>query len=217
MRTRSALIILACGMAANCVHAQAVIEGTVTLPKPSFDHAINSRYGPGPDLPIARSNPPAAIVYLEGDFRADAASRAKANAEMAQKNIAFAPDLIAILVGSSVEFPNMDDTYHNVFSYSKTKRFDLGRFRKDEKPASVVFDKPGVVTIHCEIHDRMRGTILVLESPYFVKTDTAGRYRLDRLPAGNYTLKAWVDGADVRERAVELKNGANLRVDFPAG
>ena len=135
---------------------------------------------------------------------------------MAQKNIAFAPDLIAILVGSSVEFPNMDDTYHNVFSYSKTKRFDLGRFRRDEKPTSVVFDKPGVVTIHCEIHDRMRGTILVLETPHFVKTDTAGKYRLDHLPAGNYALKAWVDGSDVREHAVELKNGATLRVDFPA-
>ncbi len=216
MRTRFALMILTSGMAVNSMRAQAVIEGSVTLPKPNFDHTINARYGPGPDVPIAPSNPPAAIVYLEGDFRGDAASRAKANAEMAQKNIAFAPDLIAILVGSSVEFPNMDDTYHNVFSYSKTKRFDLGRFRKDEKPTSVVFDKPGVVTIHCEIHDRMRGTILVLETPHFVKTDTAGRYRLDHLPAGNYTLKAWVDGADVRERAVELKNGANLRVDFPA-
>ncbi|MGZ5002558.1 MAG: carboxypeptidase regulatory-like domain-containing protein [Chthoniobacterales bacterium] len=203
-------------MAVNSIHAQAIIEGSVTLPKPTYDRPINQRYGPAQDLPIAPSNPPAAVVYLEGDFHADAASHAKAAAEMAQKNIAFAPDLIAVLVGSSVEFPNMDDTYHNVFSYSKTKRFDLGRFRKDEKPTSVVFDKPGVVTIHCEIHDRMRGTILVLETPHFIKTDPAGRYRLEHLPAGNYTLKAWVDGGDLRERAVELKNGVTLHVDFPA-
>jgi plastocyanin len=216
MQTRLALIILASGIAINSTRAQAVIEGTVQLPKPTYDHAMNQRYGPGPDIPIAPSNPPAAVVYLEGDFHADAGSRAKASAEMAQKNIAFAPDLVAILVGSSVEFPNMDETYHNVFSYSKTKRFDLGRFRKDEKPTSVVFDKPGVVTIHCEIHDRMRGTILVLETPHFIKTDTAGRYRLEHLPTGNYVLKAWVDGSDVREHAVELKNGAALHVDFPA-
>src|SRR5205085_6878187 len=202
--------------AVNSIHADAVVEGLVTLPKPTYDRPINQRYGPGQDVPIAPSNPPAAVVYLEGDFKNDAASRAKAKEEMAQKNIAFAPDLIAVLVGSSVEFPNMDDTYHNVFSYSKTKRFDLGRFRKDEKPTSVVFDKPGVVTIHCEIHDRMRGTIVVLETPHFVKTDPAGKYRLDKLPAGNYTLKAWVDGGDLREHAVELKNGATLHVDFPA-
>jgi plastocyanin len=216
MQTRLALILLASGIAINSIHAQAIIEGMVQLPKPTYDHGTNQRYGAGPDIPIAPSNPPAAVVYLEGDFHADASSRAKASAEMAQKNIAFAPDLVAILVGSSVEFPNMDETYHNVFSYSKTKRFDLGRFRKDEKPTSVVFDKPGVVTIHCEIHDRMRGTILILETPHFVKTDTAGRYRLEHLPVGNYVLKAWVDGSDIRQRAVELKNGAALHVDFPA-
>ena len=84
------------------------------------------------------------------------------------------------------------------------------------RPTTVVFDKAGAVTVHCEIHDRMRGTILVLETPYFKKTDTAGKYRLENLPVGNYLLKAWVDGADIRERRVELKAGATLRVDFPA-
>jgi plastocyanin len=154
------------------------------------------------------------VVYLEGNFAPPPASNAPA--QVAQKNIAFAPDLLPILVGSSVEFPNMDDTYHNVFSYSKIKRFDLGRFRKDEKPTTVVFDKPGAVTIHCEIHERMRGVILVLETPHFQKTDTAGRYRLEHLPAGNYVLKAWVAGDDIRQRPVELKTGMTLHVDFPA-
>jgi hypothetical protein len=96
------------------------------------------------------------------------------------------------------------------------KRFDLGRYRKDEKPTTIVFDKPGAVTIHCEIHERMRGTILVLETPYFQKTDTAGRYRLEHLPAGSYMLKAWVAGDDIRQHAVELKTGMTLHVDFPA-
>ncbi len=135
---------------------------------------------------------------------------------MAQKGMTFAPDLVAILVGGMVEFPNLDDTYHNVFSYSKTKRFDLGRYRKDEKPASVLFDKPGAITVHCDIHERMRGTVLVLETPYFVKTDSQGRYRLEHLPPGNYTLKAWVTERETRTRPVELKNGSVLHVDFPA-
>jgi plastocyanin len=201
--------------AAGSLRGQAVIEGTVTLPKPPPEHGLNQRYSTGAEVALAPINPPAAVVYLEGDFAAQVKA-ANSRAQVAQKNIAFAPDLLPVLVGTAVEFPNMDETYHNVFSYSKTKRFDLGRFRKDEKPTTVVFDKPGVVTIHCEIHERMRGTILVLETPHFQKTDTAGRYRLANLPAGNYVLKAWVAGDDVRQRPVELKSGMTLHVDFPA-
>jgi plastocyanin len=199
-------------LATSRLHAQAAVEGTVQLPKPSPDIGINQRYQA--DLPIAPTNPPAAVVYLESNRPIQPA--AHSTAQMAQKGMSFAPDLVAILVGSTVEFPNLDDTYHNVFSYSKAKRFDLGRYRKDEKPASVVFDKPGAVTVHCDIHERMRGTVLVLDTPYFVKTDAQGRYRLEHLPAGNFTLKAWVTEREVRERPVELRNGGVLHVDFPA-
>jgi plastocyanin len=203
-------------IAAGSLRGQVVIEGTVQLPKPSADRGLNQRYGSNPDIALAPTNPPAAVVYLEGDFHTEVTNAKKSQGQVAQKNVAFAPDLLPVLVGTAVEFPNMDDTYHNVFSYSKTKRFDLGRYRKDEKPSVVVFDKPGAVTIHCEIHERMRGTILVLETPYFQKTDTAGRYRLEHLPPGNYVLKAWVAGDDVRQHPVELKSGMTLHVDFPA-
>jgi len=210
----SVLLIYA-ALTIESVQAQTVIEGTVQLPKPSIDRGVNQRYQANADIPLAPTNPPAAVVYLEGNFRLPPNETSKAPARMAQKNIAFAPDLLPVLVGTAVDFPNLDDTYHNVFSYSKAKRFDLGRYRKDEKPTTVVFDKPGTVTIHCEIHERMRGTVLVLETPYFVKTDTAGRYRLEHLPTGSYVLKAWVAGDDVREHPVELKAGIPLHVDFP--
>jgi len=216
MRCSIAIFLFSCCLALRSIPAQAVIEGTVQLPKPMAVYSFNQRYATGADIPMAPSNPPAAVVYLEGNFGPQKDLALKNPGKMAQKNIAFAPDLVPVLVGSVVDFPNMDDTYHNVFSYSKTKRFDLGRYRKGEKPVTVVFDKPGVVTIHCEIHDSMRGTVLVLETPFFQKTDTAGRYRLENLPVGNYVLKAWVAGNDVRERPVELKAGATLRVDFPA-
>jgi plastocyanin len=209
-------LLFAVALATESVQAQAVIEGTVQLPKPQVDRGLNQRYQASSDIPLAPTNPPAAVVYLEGNFRSQQNDNSKTLARMAQKNIAFAPDLLPVLVGTAVDFPNLDETYHNVFSYSKAKRFDLGRYRKDEKPTTVVFDKPGAVTIHCEIHERMRGTILVLETPYFEKTDTAGRYRLEHLPAGSYLLKAWVAGDDVRERPVELKAGMTLHVDFPA-
>jgi plastocyanin len=210
------VLLLSLCLATKFVPAQAVIEGTIQLPKPAAVYSFNQRYATGADIPMAPTNPPAAVVYLEGNFGPQRNLAPKTPGKMAQKNIAFAPDLVAVLVGSVVDFPNMDDTYHNVFSYSKAKRFDLGRYRKGEKPLTVVFDKPGEVTIHCDIHDSMRGTVLVLDTPFFQKTDTAGRYRLENLPPGNYVLKAWVAGDDVRERPVELKAGANLRVDFPA-
>ena len=216
MRYGYSLFILALCFAADFARAQAVIDGIVQLPKPAMDRGVNQRYQATADIPLAPTNPPAAVVYLEGSFHLTPSDASRTSTRMAQKNIAFAPDLLPVLVGAAVDFPNMDDTYHNVFSYSKTKRFDLGRFRKDEKPTTVVFDKPGTVTIHCEIHERMRGTILVLETPYFQKTDTVGRYRLEHLPAGNYLLKAWVAGDDIRERPVELKAGMTLHVDFPA-
>jgi plastocyanin len=178
--------------------------------------ALNQRYQASVEAPLTPSNPPAAVVYLEGDLSPVEKTAAKTTAaQMPQKNIAFAPDLIAVCVGTAVEFPNRDDTYHNVFSYSKTKRFDLGRFRKDEQAGTIFFDKPGVVTVHCEIHDRMRGVILVLETPYFQKTDSAGRYRLEHLPAGHFLLKAWVSENDVRERSVDLKDGSTLHIEFP--
>lgn len=119
-------------------------------------------------------------------------------------------------VGTTIEFPNLDDTYHNIFSYSPAKRFDLGRYRPDERPIpSQTFDTAGLVTLRCDIHEHMRGLILVLDTPHFVTTDPDGRYRLTGIPPGTYTLKAWVDSKTTHERVVEVKSGSSTRVDFP--
>jgi hypothetical protein len=79
----------------------------------------------------------------------------------------------------------------------------------------VLFDHPGLVTLRCDIHEHMRGLILVLNTPYFVITDEGGRFRLSGLPSGHYTLKAWIDSKTTREQPVELKSSATLRTDFP--
>src|SRR5207248_4334888 len=110
------------------------------------------------------------------------------------KDLAFLPPLLPVQVGTAVEFPNLDDTYHNIFSYSPTKRFDLGRYRPEERPIpSVLFDVPGLVTLRCDIHEHMRGLILVLNTPYFVITDEGGRFRLSELSSVRYTLKARIE------------------------
>ena len=157
--------------------------------------------------------PPLAVVYLEGNFPRPASLPTR---EVAQRDLTFIPALLPIEVGTKVQFPNLDDQYHNIFSYSPVKRFDLGRYRPEERPIpSVTFDKSGLVTLRCDIHEHMRGLILVLNTPYFVMTDTAGRFRLDKLPAGHYTLKAWIDSRTTREKSIELKDGQTLHVDLP--
>ena len=192
--------------------AGAAVEGRVELPKSHSAPVQAKRYEIVTKGGVLSTQPPLAVVYLEGAFPRPASLPTK---QVAQKDLTFVPALLPIRVGTSVEFPNLDDTYHNIFSYSPAKRFDLGRYRAEERPIPVqVFDKPGLVTLRCDIHEHMRGLILVLNTPYFVMTDSDGHFRLSGLPAGRYTLKAWIDSRTTREKAVELKNGQTLRVDF---
>ena len=193
--------------------ASAALEGRVELPKSRSAPIQAKRYEIVTKAGVLSTQPPLAVVYLDGNFPRPALLPIN---ELAQKDLAFVPALLPVEVGTRVEFPNLDDTYHNIFSYSPTKRFDLGRYRPEERPIpSVVFDKPGLVTLRCDIHEHMRGLILVLSTPYFVMTDTAGRFRLDKLPPGKYMLKAWIDSRTTREKTLELKDGQTLHVDLP--
>ena len=193
--------------------ASATVDGRVELPKSHSGPVQVKRYEIVTKGGVLSTQPPLAVVYLDGSFSQPASLPTK---QVTQKDLTFIPALLPVRVGTKVEFPNLDDTYHNIFSYSPAKRFDLGRYRPDERPVpSQVFDKPGLVTLRCDIHEHMRGLILVLSTPYFVMTDTAGHFRLSGLPAGHYTLKAWIDSRTTQERPVDLKNGQTLHVDFP--
>jgi len=193
--------------------ASATVEGRVELPKSRSAPVQAKRYEIVSKGGVLSTQPPLAVVYLDGSFPQSGSLPTK---EVTQKDLTFIPALLPVRVGTKVEFPNLDDTYHNIFSYSPAKRFDLGRYRPDERPVPVqVFDKQGLVTLRCDIHEHMRGLILVLNTPYFVMTDANGQFRLSGLPAGRYTLKAWIDSKTTREKPVDLKNGQTLHVDFP--
>jgi len=193
--------------------ASAVVEGRVELPKSHTAPVQAKRYEIVTKGGVLSTQPPLAVVYLDGAFPNLASLPTK---QVAQKDLTFVPALLPVPAGTKVEFPNLDDTYHNIFSYSPAKRFDLGRYRAEERPIPTqIFDKPGLVTLRCDIHEHMRRLILVLNTPYFVMTDTDGHFRLSGLPAGRYTLKAWIDSRTTRDKPVELKNGQTLHVDFP--
>jgi plastocyanin len=194
--------------------AEATVEGRVNLPKSHVPPPVMAkRYEIVTNGGVLATQPPLAVVYLEGPFPPPTSHPTK---QVAQKDLAFLPALLPVQVGTKVEFPNLDDTYHNIFSYSPTKRFDLGRYRPEERPIpSIIFDAAGLVTLRCDIHEHMRGLILVLNTPYFVITGEDGRFRLSGLPSGKYTLKAWIDSRTTHEQPVELKSSARLHVDFP--
>jgi plastocyanin len=130
-----------------------------------------------------------------------------------QRNQTFVPWVLAVPVGTTVDFPNSDSTYHNVFSLSKTRRFDLGRYPRGQS-RSVRFDRPGVVRVFCEIHSHMNAFILVFAHRYFATTDDAGRYRIAGVPPGEYRLVWWYDGREREVREVRVGEGTLVEADF---
>lgn len=210
----AACLLLVLGLIARPAAAKVTIEGRVALPGARSVPVMNKRYEIVTKSGILSTNPPLAVVYLDGVFPPPPPQTSLP--QMTQKDMAFVPALLPVQVGTRVEFPNDDDHFHNIFSYSPTKRFDLGRYRPDERPIpSVLFDRPGLVVLRCDIHEHMRALIMVLATPHFSLTDPEGAYRLTGLPAGRYTLKVWLNSRTTLERPVDLVEGAMLSIDFP--
>jgi plastocyanin len=153
------------------------------------------------------------VVYLEGVPRGSATTTP---ARMEQRDERFVPRVLPILAGTTVSFPNADPIFHNVFSLSGAKAFDLGRFPRGEAK-SVRFDKPGVVQVFCHIHSDMRAVVLVLDTPAFAVPGADGRYALAGLPPGEYTLVAWHERAQPIRRKVHVTAGGTVveDVDIP--
>jgi hypothetical protein len=212
--TASCLVsVIVLALSPSSVWAQGTIEGRVTLSQEKAAPVQIKRYDIVSKRGVVSTNPYVAVVYLEGSFPVSGPLPVK---EMIQKDFMFDPALMPARTGTKVEFPNLDDAYHDVFSYSKAKRFDLGRYLRDETPVPfVVFDKPGLVTLRCDIHEHMRAVVLVLDTPHFVITGTDGKFRLTGLPAGKYKLKAWLDSKKTLEQDVEVRNKATVKVNFP--
>ncbi|KAA2286364.1 methylamine utilization protein [Arenimonas fontis] len=137
---------------------------------------------------LAEGQPVAdAVVSLHGPPRSP--PEAPGRAILDQRNSAFEPGVFAIRVGTEVEFPNSDSVQHQVYSFSEARPFELPLY-SGTPPDPILFDRPGVVVVGCNIHDWMVGHIVVLDTPYFGKTDADGLVRLEA-PAGEYGLRAW--------------------------
>jgi plastocyanin len=149
-------------------------------------------------------------VYLEG--AQSSSGPAQVNV-MEQKNRRFVPDMLVIPAGSTISFPNSDPIFHNVFSLSKAKSFDLGNYPLG-KTREVTFLKPGVVAVYCHLHPNMAASIVVTPSNWGTRAAADGAFSLRGIPAGTYSVVAWHKTAGTFRKRITLADGDNLEVDF---
>jgi plastocyanin len=157
-------------------------------------HVVFARPSKGPQLRSQRS----VVLWLRPLFAEPNAPPSTAHYRMVQKNKRFEPQLLVVPLGSTVEFPNLDPFFHNVFSQFNGKRFDLGLYETGSSKG-VRFDHEGVSYIFCNIHPEMAAVIVTLGTPYFSVSSNGGNVVLHGVPEGNYEMHVWAEGADVKE------------------
>jgi plastocyanin len=178
----------------------------VPLPANAYQpRSVNRRDSdPGPELKNV-------VVYLK-----DAPSPGPLPAtrsQIRQANEAFTPRVLAITRGSTVEFPNADPFYHNVFSLSGPATFDLGRYPQGTS-RSRLFTKPGIVRVYCHIHSHMSATVLVLDHPYFTVPALDGSFTLSGVPPGPFTIVGWHERVGERASRIQIEAGRSVSVDL---
>ena len=140
-------------------------------------------------------------------------SRDRANYRIVLMNSRYTPRVTAVAAGSNVEVQNLDSIWHNTFSVSRAKSFDLGKIRPGTMD-TVAFDRPGVINLHCDIHPKEIGFVMVTPNHAFARPDSLGQFDLPRLPAGRYRLRLWHPSMGEESREIELPKKGVLDVDL---
>ncbi len=206
-------------LAATCLSASD-IEGTIVVHRRLSKKKVTvsaGAYARGASIELKNDAAPdplafersRVVIYVEGNLPAGA----HISTEMKQLGRQFLPDTLVIPAGSTVSFPNLDPIFHNVFSLSKPKSFDLGNYSKNQT-RTITFSKPGVVFTHCHLHPNMAAAIVVTPNNFATQADEAGKFFLKKLPPGQYTVVAWHKTAGTFRQSVEVKEGRNLSVQF---
>jgi plastocyanin len=156
------------------------------------------------------------VVSIDQVVSSATETPASAAPMIVQRDANFEPHVLPVAVGTGVKWPNEDDIYHNVFSMSDTKDFNLGLYGKEKTPV-IIFDKVGRVDVFCGIHTKMHCIILVLPSPFFALADSHGRYAIKGVPPGTYRLKAWQERMPAQVKDVVVPADGEVRVDFVLG
>ena len=160
---------------------------------------------------VRERSEPNAVVWLETASRAGLDTR---KVVLDQRNLRFSPHVLAVRVGTTVEFPNRDRVFHNVFSFHDGKRFDLGMYPVGAVK-NVTFGEPGLSRIFCNIHPNMAAYVMAVDSGYFAVSDAAGRFRISDVPSGTYTYHAWHPGGATLTGSAAVDGDTPLEIRWP--
>jgi plastocyanin len=199
------------------------IEGTVVIKKKLTKRRVTASVplyerGPAVELGADGEQDPLAFersrvaVYLEGTIPAATPAVAMA-VRMEQTNRRFSPETVVIPAGGKVSFPNLDPIFHNVFSLSSPKMFDLGNYPRGDTRL-VTFPEPGIVFVNCHLHPNMTATIVVTPNRWNTVADREGRFALQDIPPGKYTIVAWHKAAGFFRESVQLTADKNEQIEF---
>jgi plastocyanin len=197
-----------------------VIRGTLRVPPPTgralslnaYPGQANSVPGVRPVVHGLASDAVISVDHVPAATESLLAGRA-ARPRLAQKDQSFAPRVMAVAVGSAVDFPNLDPIYHNVFSLSPVKRFDLGKYPQGQSK-TIVFNRTGLVNVYCEIHSGMEAFVLVLPHHGFAQPRANGEYALPDLPAGRYTVRCWQPDLGPITRDIDVPENGSVTLDL---
>lgn len=202
------LLVQAGDIEGGIVIMRRLTKRTVTAPVSSYQRGAGVELGADAAIdPLAfeRSH---VVVYVEG-----ALGSKPVTASMEQKERRFLPDLLVVPAGSTVAFPNLDPIFHNVFSLSKAKSFDLGNYPRNQS-RSVTFAEPGIVFVNCHLHPNMAAAIVVTPNRFYTRGDADGRFTLSGVPPGRHTLVAWHKSAGYFRQEVEVGASGTVNVQF---
>jgi plastocyanin len=177
---------------------------------------VVGRPAQGVDVPgttVVRDKPIAdAVVWLDAPGVPLPSVRPKVVLD--QRNLRFSPRVLAVQVGTIVEFPNNDRVFHDVFSFRDGKKFELGLYPVGTVK-SVSFDRPGLSRVFCNIHPAMAAYVLAVDTSYFAVSDHQGRFTMTEIRAGTYTYRAWRAGGEIVSGSIAVRPGTSLDVRWP--
>jgi plastocyanin len=224
MRVRSlflhcCIISIAVSVSAQAITGTILIKKKLTRPSVTpnvsvYQRGIAVKLGKDPDQDPLAYERSRVVIYLEGSTTAGQnATDSPASPQVQQLDRRFTPDLVVIPVGSTVSFPNMDPIFHNIYSLSKPKSFDLGNYDKGQS-RKVTFPKPGIIDIYCHLHPNMQATVVVTPNRWFARPDRSGQYRIPNVPPGQYTVVAWHKTAGFFRKSIVVENAHDTTADF---
>lgn len=219
MKTSFWLLVAAVLVTTPLLARAAVLRGTLAVPPaPQQVKHMNAYPGQASSMASHKMAPRGAVsdavLWFERiSASADSAIAPPSRPKLAQKDQCFMPRVVSVSAGGTVDFPNQDPIYHNVFSVSTVRRFDLGKYPKGHS-RSVTFQKAGVVNVYCDIHSDMAAFILVAPNRAYTQPGPDGAFALPGVPAGRYTLHVWHPDFGAFEREVELAEDRTLALSY---